>query len=237
VAGRWLKDSQTTALVTTYPEPGAKEQADAALAEKLEAVKAAMSADEIAELVAATNAGAPEDHSAEYVSRLKAVTVASLPEEIKSYTVTDATDDDGNIRHIEAPAAVEGISQNYLLLDIAGLPQEDIHWFTLYTNLITQLDTTAHTKAELARRAGMSDVYLHQVFSGKRKPSRDRVLCFCVGLDATVEETQKLLEQASLARLYPRNRRDAIVLHGLAHGTALDEINDALFVAGEETLC
>ena len=45
------------------------------------------------------------------------------------------------------------------------------------------------TTAELARRAGMSDVYLHQVFSGKRKPSRDRVLCFCVGLDATVEET------------------------------------------------
>ena len=93
------------------------------------------------------------------------------------------------------------------------------------------------TKAELARRAGMSDVYLHQVFSGKRKPSRDRVLCFCVGLDATVEETQKLLEQASLAQLYPRNRRDAIVLHGLAHGTALDAINDALFAAGEETLC
>ena len=93
------------------------------------------------------------------------------------------------------------------------------------------------TKAELARRAGMSDVCLHQVFSGKRKPSRDRVLCFCVGLEATVEETQKLLEQASLARLYPRNRRDAIVLHGLAHGTALDAINDALFAAGEETLC
>ena len=151
VADRWLKDSQTTALVTTYPEPGAKEREDAALAEKLEAVKAAMSADEIAALVAATNAEAPEDHSAEYVSRLKAVTVASLPEEIKSYPVTDATDGDGNVRRIEAPTAVEGISQNYLLLDVAGLPQEDIHWFTLYTSLITQLDTDAHTKAELAR--------------------------------------------------------------------------------------
>ena len=33
------------------------------------------------------------------------------------------------------------------------------------------------SKAELARRAEMSEVYLHQVFSGRRRPSRDRLLC------------------------------------------------------------
>ena len=33
------------------------------------------------------------------------------------------------------------------------------------------------SKAALARRSGMSEVYLHQVFSGRRKPSRDRLLC------------------------------------------------------------
>ena len=32
------------------------------------------------------------------------------------------------------------------------------------------------SKAELARRAGMSEVYLHQLFSGRRKPSRDKLL-------------------------------------------------------------
>ena len=92
-------------------------------------------------------------------------------------------------------------------------------------------------KAELARRSGMSTVYLHQIFSGKRNPSRDRVLCFCLDLGATVEETQRLLEQGSLARLYARNRRDAILIHALAHKTPLQEVNDILFQAGEETLC
>ena len=149
VAGRWLKDSKTTALVTTWPEPGAKEAGDEALEKKLADVKAAMSDDEIAELVAATNAEPPEDHSAEYVARLKAETVASLPEEIKQYQVNDATGDDG-IRRIDAPAAVEGVSQTNIFLDAAGLPQEDIHWFVLYTKLIKQLDTAAHTRAELA---------------------------------------------------------------------------------------
>ena len=38
------------------------------------------------------------------------------------------------------------------------------------------------SKAALARRSGMSEVYLHQVFSGRRKPSRDRLLCLCLSL-------------------------------------------------------
>ena len=146
----WLLDSQTTALVTTYPEPGAKEQNDAALADRLAELKAGMTDEEIAAIVEATNAEAPEDHSADYVAQLKAVTVESLPEELKRYDVTDETDDDGNIRHISVPAAVDGVSQANIMLDAEDLAQEDIHWFVLYTDLVTQLDTAAHTKAELA---------------------------------------------------------------------------------------
>ena len=41
----------------------------------------------------------------------------------------------------------------------------------------------------------------------------------------------------SLARLYARNRRDAILIHALAHKTPLQEVNDTLFQAEEETLC
>ena len=92
------------------------------------------------------------------------------------------------------------------------------------------------SKAALARKAGTSEVYLHQVFSGRRKPSRDRLLCLCIGLGATLEETQRLLQQASYAQLYPRSRRDAIISHWLLHGTELNAINDMLFAQGEGTL-
>ena len=92
------------------------------------------------------------------------------------------------------------------------------------------------SKAALAQGAGMSEVYLHQVFAGRRNPSRDRLLCLCIGLSATVEETQKLLQYVGYAQLYPRNRRDAIVLYGLMHGQVLTEINDKLFEENEKTL-
>ena len=94
----------------------------------------------------------------------------------------------------------------------------------------------ALSKAALARKAGMSEVYLHQVFSGRRKPSRDRLLCLCIGLGATLEETQQLLRQAAYAPLYPKRRRDAILIHGLLHGVEIDRLNDKLVAENEKTL-
>ena len=93
------------------------------------------------------------------------------------------------------------------------------------------------TKAALARQAGMSEVYLHQVFAGRRKPSRDRLLCLCIGMEASMAETQQLLKQAAYAQIYPRNRRDAIISYGILHHISLNEINDELFAENEKTLC
>lgn len=93
------------------------------------------------------------------------------------------------------------------------------------------------TKATLAKRAGTSEVYLYQIFSGERTPSRDRTICLCFGLSATLEETQELLKHSGLAQLYVKNRRDAIIIYGLSHGMELTDINDRLFSEEEATLC
>lgn len=93
------------------------------------------------------------------------------------------------------------------------------------------------TKAALAKQAGTSDVYLYQIFSGGRMPSRDRTLCLCFGLAASLEDSQALLKHSGLAQLYARNRRDAIIIYGLSNGMTLYEVNEKLFEANEDTLC
>ena len=143
--------------MTTYPEPGAKEAHDAALAEKLADVKAGMSDEEIDAIVEATNADPEKDDASALVAELQAVSVTSLPEELKLYDVTDETDDDG-VRRIDALAGVEGVGSANVLLDLSGLEQDQIHWFMLYTDLLGELDTTEHTKAELAK---LSSRYLY----------------------------------------------------------------------------
>ena len=72
--------------------------------------------------------------------------------------------------------------------------------------------------------------------SGRRKPSRNRLLCLCFGLEASVEETQELLKLCAMAQLYPKLKRDAIIYYGLLHGLKLFEINDKLFDEDEEIL-
>ncbi len=92
------------------------------------------------------------------------------------------------------------------------------------------------TKAGLSKKASISEVYLHQIFSGKRTPSRNRIICICYGLESTFDETQELLKLFGAAQLHPKNRRDAIIIFGILHKTDLFDINDKLFLENEETL-
>ncbi len=103
--------------------------------------------------------------------------------------------------------------------------------------LLTVLQKKCSTpKAVLARNAGMSEVYLYQVLSGRRRPSRDRLLCLCIGMGATLEETQNILKHAVYAQLYLKHRRDAIISYGIVHHVGLSAINDKLFDENEKTL-
>ncbi|MBR0207266.1 MAG: insulinase family protein [Oscillospiraceae bacterium] len=138
-----------TALSVTYPESGLREQLDAAEAERLAAVKASMSAEELKAIVEMTNAEDEPDDASAYVKQLQAVTVASLPEEVRSYEVSEHTGRDG-VRYVDAVADVDGVGSAILLLDASGLSQEDIHWFALYTALLGEMDTASHDRDELA---------------------------------------------------------------------------------------
>ncbi len=107
---------------------------------------------------------------------------------------------------------------------------------TAAQTLTRLFEQKALSKAALAKQAYMSEIYLHQIFAGRRNPSRNRLLCLCYGLDATLEETQELLKLCGHAQLYPKIRRDAIILYGIVHHEKLPRINDRLFREDEETL-
>ena len=119
----------------------------------------------------------------------------------------------------------------YLAQNQSDFSDEDM---TGFLNRLYQ--RIAVSKATLARQAGMSEVYLHQVFSGRRRPSRDRLLCLCICMGASLEEIQQVLKHATYAPLYPKHKRDAIISHGILHGTALEKINEKLAQEQEQPL-
>lgn len=128
------------------------------------------------------------------------------------------------------------------LMDMADLDkflEENQEEFSneIFLNLLKDLlEKKKISKAALAKKAGMSEVYLHQIFAGKRRPSRNRLLCLCYGLGTSVEEAQDMLRQCGMAQLYPKMKRDAIIWYGLAHQVELFDINDKLYTEDLETL-
>ncbi|MBO4348931.1 MAG: insulinase family protein, partial [Candidatus Methanomethylophilaceae archaeon] len=147
---KYVVDNNLNALVITKSVAGLKEEKDAALAARLAEVKASMTADEINAIVEATvNPQEETVDTAAMVRQIQVVDVDSLPEEARIYDIQDETGSDG-IRRIWAQADVSDVGYAGILLDASGLTQDQIHFFKLWTALIGELDTTAHTRTELA---------------------------------------------------------------------------------------
>lgn len=76
--------------------------------------------------------------------------------------------------------------------------------------------------------AQIARTYGHQLFNGTRQPSRDKVLQLAIAMGLTVEETQRLLIAADKGILYPRVRRDAVIIYGLKEKYSVMDVQEAL---------
>ncbi len=107
---------------------------------------------------------------------------------------------------------------------------------TISEQLEKALAETGMTKADVLHRAEINDIYGYQLFSGNRKPSRDKLIALCVGMALTLDRTQKLLKATGFAPLYAKNRRDSILIFGIQNRQSVFEINSTLFEHKEDTL-
>ena len=91
-------------------------------------------------------------------------------------------------------------------------------------------------KSEVIRDSYLDRTYAYQIFDGKHKPSRDKLLCLAFGLHLTVDETQLLLNSAQLSKLYPRIKRDILIVTCLEKGQKIFTCNEILETNGEPIL-
>lgn len=81
------------------------------------------------------------------------------------------------------------------------------------------------TRSEVIRRSGMDKVYAYQIFDGKRSPSRDKLLLLAFGMELDPDETQKLLKYCAMPTLYPKSRRDSILIYALERHMSVIDLN------------
>jgi len=85
-------------------------------------------------------------------------------------------------------------------------------------------------------RSDVDRSYGHQIFRGLHKPSRDKTIQLAFGFGLTVEETQILLRFAKHSALYPKLKRDAVIIFCLNRQKTIFETQDLLYELGLATL-
>lgn len=114
---------------------------------------------------------------------------------------------------------------------------EEIIYGDLRDYIVNLLQEKKLTVAKVSRRGQMPDSYLYKLNQGvKENPSRNKAIQLCFGFALDADESQKLLNVAGVGRLYPRLRRDSIILHCLENHIDILECDKMLEEAGDKMI-
>ena len=91
-------------------------------------------------------------------------------------------------------------------------------------------------KSEAILQSGLERTYAYQIFSGKKTPARDKLLALAIGMKLTFDEVQNLLKVNGYAQLYPKHKRDNIIIFAFYKGQSMWELNDNLLTMDEELI-
>lgn len=89
---------------------------------------------------------------------------------------------------------------------------------------------------ELGVKALLSRSFTYQIFSGDRVPSRDIILRIALALEFSLDDTQRLLKLADRGVLYPKIKRDAVIIYSINNKSGLYKTDETLVSLGQESL-
>ena len=95
------------------------------------------------------------------------------------------------------------------------------------------LDEKGLSRPKVVAEAGLNATYGYEVFMGRKRPSREKVLPLIFAMNCTLQEANRMLQAAGVNELYVKDRRDAIIIFCLEHGYSLMKTNEELFRFGE----
>lgn len=90
--------------------------------------------------------------------------------------------------------------------------------------------------ADVIARSNIAQDHVYKIFSGKRGAGRDKLLCICFGMGLNLQETQLALRLSGSNILYPKNKRDSLIIFAINNNANIIDCNAALDELGEKIL-
>lgn len=121
----------------------------------------------------------------------------------------------------------------------ANTPEEATAWHAagkdpVFSDTLYDLLQVHHiSPREMILASGIDRSYFYHILSGVKMPGRNMVLRIGFCLKATYNEMNLLLSLSGSAILFPKIRRDAILIFALEHQYSMNRVNELLSESGE----
>ncbi|MBS6613607.1 MAG: hypothetical protein KH285_02540 [Anaerotruncus sp.] len=98
------------------------------------------------------------------------------------------------------------------------------------------IEKSGYSKSNIINKSDFSYCYFYDVINGRKIPGRDKIIRLILTMKLSVDECQEALRISGRSALYPRIRRDSIILFAISNGLSIYQLSELLADAGEEQL-
>ena len=100
----------------------------------------------------------------------------------------------------------------------------------------TSNSTQKPFKTHIINESDFSYCYFYEVISGRKSPTKDKVVRLALAMNMTIEETKQALRISGRSLLYPKIRRDSIIIYAIEQGMNVVQCNTFINKYDEELL-
>lgn len=117
---------------------------------------------------------------------------------------------------------IESKSKLKSYIDSSNLEETN---YKLSDYIVKTCKSKGYNKSKAIKNADLYRTYGYEILSGKKSPSRDKLVQICIGNKFTLDETNRTLTIGKLGILYSRDLRDSIIIYALNNGLDLIDVN------------
>lgn len=98
------------------------------------------------------------------------------------------------------------------------------------------IELSGMKKTDIINKADIGYTFFYDILKGKKHPSRDTLIRIFIALRLDIDICQEALRMYEWAALYPKIKRDSIILYCLAHNFSLQQTENLLETNNEKAL-
>lgn len=98
------------------------------------------------------------------------------------------------------------------------------------------LESSSMSKSDIINKSDFSYVYFYDVIAGKKIPTSDKIIRLVLAMHLSLDQCQTALRYCGKSQLYPRIKRDSILIYAISHGYTVLQTQELLLKSGEKEL-